>query len=67
MKNYPLRVLYAIFMVAVTIAIAVFMVIHICAGVEGQNAKFILAGYVLLLIWALSRCYTLIRNLRNRN
>lgn len=64
MNNKVLRILYAAFMVAVAIAIVVFMIIHIRSGIEGQNAKLMLGCYILLIIWALSRCYTLIRNLR---
>jgi hypothetical protein len=46
------------------VALTVFMVIHIRAGLDGTNAKILLAGYVLLIIWAVGRLFTLIRNLK---
>lgn len=64
MDNRILKVLYALFMVAVAIAVMVFMVIHLKSGQTGQYAKLITAGYVLIFIWAVYRCYNLIKSLR---
>ena len=52
-------------MALMLVALTVFMVIHIRAGLDGNNAKILLAGYVLLIIWAAGRLFTLIRNIRN--
>ena len=65
MGNKALKIFYAVFMALMLVALAVFMVIHIRAGLEGNNAKILLAGYVLLIIWAAGRLFTLIRNLRS--
>ena len=64
MGNKIFKVLYAALMVVIAIAVVVFMVIHLKSGQAGQYSKLMTAGYVLILVWALSRCYTLIKNLR---
>lgn len=63
MGNKALKILYAVFMALMLVALTVFMIIHIRAGLDGQNAKILLAGYILLIIWAAARLFTLIRNL----
>lgn len=65
MGNKTWKVLYAAFMAAVVIAIIVFMIIHLRTGNAGQYANLITGGYVVLLIWAVYRCYTIIKNLRS--
>ena len=64
MDNRIFKVLYAVFMAVVAVTVVVFMIIHLKSGQAGQYSKLMTAGYVLILIWALSRCYTLIKNLR---
>ena len=64
MDNRIFKVLYAVFMALVAVAVVVFMIIHLKSGQAGQYSKLMTAGYVLILVWALSRCYTLIKNLR---
>ena len=63
MGNKALKIFYAVFMALMLVALTEFMVIHIRAGLDGNNAKILLAGYVLLIIWAAGRLFTLIRNL----
>lgn len=63
MGNKALKILYAVFMALMLVALTVFMIIHIRAGLDGQNAKILLAGYILLIIWAAARLLTLVRNL----
>lgn len=64
MGNKALKIFYTVFMALMIVALTVFMVIHIRAGLDGTNAKILLAGYVLLIIWAVGRLFTLIRNLK---
>lgn len=64
MDNRIFKVLYAVFMAVVAVTVVVFMIIHLKSGQAGQYSKLMTACYVLILIWALSRCYTLIKNLR---
>ena len=66
MGNKALKIFYAVFMALMLIALTVFMIVHIRSGIDGQNAKILLAGYILLIIWAAARLYTLIRNLKNQ-
>lgn len=63
--NKTLKVLYAVFMAAVAIAVGVFMVIHLKSGGQGQYSGLITGGYVLLLVWAVYRWYTIIKSLRD--
>ncbi len=65
MGNKALKIFYAVFMALMLVALTVFMIIHIRAGLDGQNARILLAGYILLIIWAAARLFTLIRNLKN--
>lgn len=51
-------------MALMIVALVVFMIVHIRAGLDGQNAKILLAGYILLIIWAAGRLFTIIRNLK---
>lgn len=66
MGNKALKIFYAVFMTLMLTALTVFMIIHIRAGLDGQNAKILLAGYILLIIWAAGRLFTLIKNLLNK-
>lgn len=65
MGNRIFKIAYVAFMALVLLAVVVFMILHIKAGLQSGNAKLILAGYILIFIWGLSRLYTLIKNLRN--
>ena len=66
MGNKALKIFYAVFMALMLVALTVFMIIHIRAGLDSQNAKILLAGYILLIIWAAGRLFTLIKNLLNK-
>lgn len=66
MENKAFKIFYAAFMAIMLIALTVFMIIHIRAGLDGQNAKILLAGYILLIIWAAYRLLSMIRNLLGR-
>ena len=65
MGNRIFKIAYVAFMTLVLLAVVVFMILHIKAGLQSGNAKLILAGYILIFIWGLTRLYTLIKNLRN--
>lgn len=66
MGNRALKIFHAVFMALMLVALAIFMIIHIRAGLDGQNAKILLAGYILLILWAAARLFTLIRNLSGK-
>lgn len=65
MGNRIFKIAYVAFMALVLLAVVVFMILHIKLGLQSGNAKLILAGYILIFIWGLTRLYTLIKNLRN--
>lgn len=66
MGNKALKIFYAVFMSLMLVALAVFMIVHIRAGLDGQYAKILLAGYILLIVWAAARLFTIVRNLTGR-
>ena len=66
MGNKVLKIFHAVFMALMLVALAVFMIVHIRAGLDGQYAKILLAGYILLIVWAAARLFTIIRNLIGR-
>ena len=66
MGNKALKIFYAAFMTLILAAMVVFMVIHIRAGLDGQTAKLLLRGYILLIIWASYRIFTLIRDITRK-
>lgn len=66
MGNKALKIFHAVFMALMLVALAVFMIVHIRAGLDGQYAKILLAGYILLIVWAAARLFTIIRNLIGR-
>ena len=51
-------------MALMVIAVIVFMILHIKAGLQSGNAKLLLAGYILIAIWGITRLITLIKDLR---
>lgn len=64
MVNRNFKIIYAVLMSLIIVALAVFMVIHILNGLSGQNQKLLLGGYILMLIWAGMRLYTLIKDIK---
>ncbi len=68
MGNKAFKIFYACFMALVLVALVVFMTLHISGGLGGSYSKLMLAGYVLLIIWAGIRLYALIKEiLQNQN
>ncbi len=63
MGNNALKIFRAVFMALMLVALVVFMIIHIRAGLETQTAKLLLAGYIVLCLWAGARVFTLVREL----
>ena len=63
MGNKALKIFYAAFMAIILVSLIVFMVIHVRAGLDGQNAKILLAGYILLIVWAAFRIFNLVKSI----
>ena len=55
MKSRIFKILYAALIAVLTVALIVFMIIHITKGLTGGNEKLILGAYVLMIVWALMK------------
>lgn len=63
MGNKAFRIFFAAMMTLAIIALVVFMIVHIRAGLEGVNAKMLLAAYILMIFWAGFRLFATIKSL----
>lgn len=63
MRNKAFRIFLAAMMTLAIIALVVFMIVHINAGLDTANAKLLLAGYILMIIWAGVRLFSTIKSL----
>ena len=64
MKSRIFKIFYAVLIALLTIALVVFMIIHIGKGLAGGNEKLVLGAYVLMIIWALMKLHGAIKVLR---
>jgi hypothetical protein len=65
MNNKIFKITYAAIIAIILIALVVFLIMQICSGVEGNIATLYTAMYVLLIIWAAIRLFSLIKEIRN--
>lgn len=65
MGNRIFKIAYAVFMALILVGVIIFMVIHIKSGIADVNSKLMLGGYILILIWATQRLYTLVKDIRS--
>ena len=63
MGNKAFRIFFAAMMTLAIIALVVFMIVHVRAGLEGTNAKLLLAAYILMIFWAGFRLFATIKSL----
>ena len=63
MGNKALKIFYAAFMAIILVSLVVFLVIHVRAGLDGQYAKLQIAGYALLIVWAVYRLICLVKSI----
>ena len=61
MGNKALRIFSAAMMALAIIALIVFMIVHIKAGLAATNAKLMLAAYVLMIFWAGYRLFAIVK------
>jgi hypothetical protein len=66
MKSRIFKIFYAVLIALLTVALVVFMIIHIGKGLAGGNEKLILGAYVLMIVWALMKLYGAIKSLRDK-
>ena len=67
MNNRIFKVAYAAFVALLTVALIVFMIIHIGKGLAGGNEKLILGAYILMIIWALMKLQGAVKSLKNND
>ena len=63
MGNKAFRIFLAAMMTLAIVALVVFMIVHIKAGLDGINSKLLLAAYVLMIIWAGIRLLAAVKSL----
>ncbi len=63
MGNKIVKIFYAVFMAFILAALVFFMIMLINEGLDSQYSKLMLGGYVLLLLWAGFRVFTLVKDL----
>ena len=66
MKSRIFKIFYAVLIALLTVALVVFMIIHIGKGLAGGNEKLILGAYVLMIVGALMKLYGAIKSLRDK-
>ena len=64
MGNKIMKTCLAVLMAAAIVILAVLMVMHVKEGLVGQNAKMYMWFYVILIVWAAIRLYSLIKDIR---
>lgn len=63
MGNRILKIFHLAVMALALVALMVFLVLHIIGGLDTQMSKIYLALYILLIIWAGTRVYSLAKEL----
>ena len=63
MGNRFLKIFHLAVMALALVALVVFLVLHILAGLDTQMSKIYLVLYLLLIIWVGTRVYTLAKDL----
>lgn len=63
MEKRFLTIFRLVIMALAFVALAVFMILHVRAGIETQTSKLYLGLYVLLMGWAAVRVYSLTKDL----
>ncbi len=66
MKTRIFKIFYAAVIALLTVALVVFMIIHIGKGLAGGNEKLILGAYVLMIVWALMKLAGAIKSLKDQ-
>ncbi len=66
MGNKALKIFYAVVMTLMLITLIVFMILHIIEGTGGTYSNLMLAFYILMILWAAVRVYTLVKDLRRK-
>lgn len=63
MGNKIMKIFHLVVMALALVALVVFLVLHISAGIDSQMSKLYLGLYVMLIIWAAARVFTITKDL----
>ena len=61
-----LKIFHLAAMTLALVALIVFMILQVSAGLDTQMSKLYFGLYCLLILWAGARVFTLIKELRNK-
>lgn len=63
MEKKIAKIIRLVIMAAALVALLVFLILHIGAGIDSQMSKIYLALYILLILWAGMRVFTITKDL----
>lgn len=63
MGNKILKICLAVLMTAAIVILTVLMVMHIKGGLTSQSAKMYMWFYVILIVWAAIRLFSLVKDI----
>ena len=66
MEKKIAKIIRLVIMTIALIALVVFLVLHIRTGVETQIGKIYLTLYIMLIVWAGARVFTITKDLLNK-
>lgn len=66
MGNKILKIFHLAVMAIAFVALTVFMVLHVRAGIDTQMSKLYLGLYILLMVWAAVRVFSIAKELRKK-
>lgn len=58
-----MKIFHLVVMALALVALVVFLVLHISAGIDSQMSKLYLGLYIMLIIWAAARVFTITKDL----
>lgn len=66
MEKKIAKIVRLVIMSIALVALVVFLVLHIRTGLETQMSKIYLALYIMLIVWAGARVFTITKDLLNK-
>lgn len=58
-----MKIFHLVVMALALVALVVFLVLHISAGIDSQMSKLYLGLYIMLIIWAAARVFSITKDL----
>ena len=63
METRIIKICRLVIMAVAFVALAVFMILHVRSGLMTQTSKLYLGLYIILMVWAAVRVYTMAKEL----